>query len=191
MRRIIPMLTGCAGLLVLAISCDRPILEAPERAAEEAEEAMRPSEQPEGKTGKADVEPTSARMAQLRRECPMAAEGASVRVTDTDQGVALVFGTTGDADELRDRVRVLGAQYRQDRSERDMMWTRVDDDQGRAAAGPEEMPAVIAVVQREGDEVRLTLEPEDDEQLDAVRRIARAHAQRLQNQECPMLHPAA
>lgn len=46
-------------------------------------------------------------------DCPMIVEGATVRAEDTEDGAALVFTTTGDVTDLRNRVGRLAAMHNQ------------------------------------------------------------------------------
>jgi hypothetical protein len=43
--------------------------------------------------------------------CPMRVPGTTVSVSDTDGGVAVVFKTTGDVNELRHRVRHMAEMH--------------------------------------------------------------------------------
>ena len=134
-------------------------------------------------------------MQDLRSGCPLAIEGTKVEVTDTADGVALVFTTeTGDVADLRQRVEHMAGMYESYCHGRgQMMWHQMGGhgqrnmmgQSGTGSMGP--MPAATATVEAVDKGARLVLSASDKSQLDALRTRARQHQQRMRSGECWML----
>lgn len=152
-------------------------------------------------------------MAQMRDRCPMMAEGATVEVSDTYDGVALTFTTTsGNVADLRTRAHHMADMYTTHGGHRGMMWHHMGGrGQGRGMMGEGHgpgmmggsgmghgpgmgmgrgmMPAATATVEEIEGGARILLVPTDASQLDALREHARVHRERMHGGECPMLNP--
>lgn len=133
----------------------------------EEEEAIPPAEpqEPQGATSMGQQE--------MAAMCPMAVEGTVVRAEDTAAGVALVFTTPGQMDELRGRVARMAEMHAQ---------------QGREA--PQQRAQVMhqAEVRAEDTEAgaRLVFTPTDPAQLEALREGIQQHATEMMlSGQCP------
>jgi len=192
-------LTIATAALALALtagckSSDEPGHPAAPSAQEAAEQA-------------AATQPGDMMMAQMRDSCPAMAEGATVEVSDKDNGVALTFTTSGDVGELQARARRMSEMYAMHGEHRGMMWhhtgTKMPGD-GHAAGGMKGpgmghgagmdmgggmMPAATATVEDVEGGARMLLVPKDASQLEALRAHARMHRERMHSGECPMLNP--
>jgi hypothetical protein len=101
----------------------------------------------------------------------MAVEGTTVRAESTRTGVALVFTTTGDVDELRRRVHAHAerrAQHARHRVEH-------RDEQRRGHSSPRASATVETI--RGG--ARLVLTPSDPANLEALRTRTRQKVERM------------
>ncbi len=149
-----------------------------------------------------------AQNALVNAACPMAVNGAQVTASDTDDGVALTFTTTGgDVSDLRQRVSQMAQMYGMHRGQGHMMWRRMGGPRGggmgpgagmrggprggmgpgaRGGGGVGPMPAMTSRVDNVDNGARLVLTPTDPAQLDALRARARMHAQRMQSGQCWM-----
>lgn len=95
----------------------------------------------------------------------MDAATTQVTATETDDGVAIVFTSSGDLDDLRARVRRIADMH--DR----MSMKRIPSH---------------ATVEDLDDGVRIVLVPIDPVQLEPLREQARVHAAMMARGECPM-----
>lgn len=191
-------------------------------AENETTRVASPSESPPS-PGPAVAEPPApapgGMMAQLRAGCPMMAEGATVAVSDTDNGVALTFTTaSGDVGDLRTRAGHMTQMYSMHHGQRGMMWHAHGGGMmgagpgpgamggagmahgpgamgggmahGAGMAGPSGMmPAASATVEEVDGGARILLTPTDPADLEALRQHVRAHSERMGSGECPMLNP--
>ncbi len=149
-----------------------------------------------------------AMTAQMAAGCPTAVEGTQVTASDTDGGVALTFTTTGDVNDLRQRVGQMAQMYAMHQGQGHMMWRGMGGARGgmgpgarggmhggmgpgaqggmgpgaRGGMGP--MPAMTTRVNNVDNGASLVLTPTDPAQLDALRARARSHAQRMQSGQC-------
>lgn len=104
--------------------------------------------------------------------CPMEVPGTTVTATDIEGGVALTFATsTGDVDELRQRVHRVAEMHNQ-----------------RHGEGGRMMPAVTATTEDIPEGAQVIIRPKDPSQLGAVRERVHAHAAQLAKGECPGMH---
>lgn len=111
-------------------------------------EAQAGTEAPQG-PGMAGVhgQPAAGRML-----CPMALPGTRVSASDTEDGAALTFTTSGDVDELRQRVREAGAHHAR----------MADAHAGMAGHAGMDQPPATGAGTGAGGEVR-TRDPAQDE----------------------------
>ncbi|MBI5548447.1 MAG: hypothetical protein HY901_31580 [Deltaproteobacteria bacterium] len=128
--------------------------------------------------------------------CPMKVQGASVTSENVENGVALVFTTqAGDVAELRRRVHHMAEMHNQHRAGGMMggcpQHRGGSGGMGGMMMGGGMMPAATAsVVDVEGG-ARLTLHPQDESQLEALRQHVQMCAQAMGKGECPMMAPGA
>lgn len=113
--------------------------------------------------------------------CPMPVAGTTVVATEVDGGMALVFTTTGDVGEVRQRVRRM-AERHNDHPARKTDRSQQAKDQGGFAHEP--MPASVATAVDVEHGAQLTLVPEAPAELPALREHARQHADRIQRGDC-------
>jgi hypothetical protein len=130
--------------------------------------------------------------------CPMAQmTGAKVVASDTDNGVAIAFTTTGDVADLRARVRRMAEMHEHMAAmhqEHAMGGGSGDMHPGMGSGGDMHgemmhMPMMTARVTVEDipDGARLVFVPSDPSQLPALRAQAREHAAMMAKGECPMM----
>ena len=112
--------------------------------------------------------------------CPMAVEGTSVTVEHVEGGAALVFTTTGDVADLRERVRGMAEMHARRHSEGMM-------GHGGGHGGGMMMPAAEASAEDVPSGARLVLRPADPADLDVLRERVGMHAERMGAGECPMM----
>jgi hypothetical protein len=152
-----------------------------------------------------------ARHAEASSLCSMIREGVRVSVEDVHEGVALVFTTSGDVAELRERVRDLvemherhhprGAPHAYAMSEGAMGsgttgngTQRGSTMRGGMMGGGAPMPQVMMATQARAEDVdrgmRLVLSPDDRAALAELRRGAHDHVARMNQGQC-RLTPSA
>lgn len=112
--------------------------------------------------------------------CPMAVEGTTARAEDVEGGVAMVFTTTGEVEELRRRVAHMAQMH--------------DAHHGRAGGTGmhgmmmgEDMPSASARTEDVDGGSRVVLTPQDPADLATLRELVRAHAEKMNAGECPMM----
>lgn len=114
----------------------------------------------------------------------MQVPGTQVSAEDTNDGVAMVFTTTGDVSELRQRVHHMAEMH--------------DQMSGNNAAGMDadgdrhkHMMANVVPSTANAQDIdrgaRITLTPKDPSKLADLRAHAREHAARMANGQCPMV----
>lgn len=109
---------------------------------------------------------------QMAGMCPMEVPGTTVTATDVEGGVALTFATsTGDVEELRQRVHRLAEMHNQRHSE-----------------GGRMMPAATASVEDIPEGTQVVIRPKDPTQLDTLRARVHSHAEQMAKGECPGMH---
>jgi hypothetical protein len=114
-------------------------------------------------------------MGMMADKCPMKVPGTKVMSADVEGGVVLAFTNgTGNVADLRQRVR--GMAEMRDR---------------KNAGGGMMMPASTTSVEDVDGGARLVLRPKDPAQLEALRKHARMHAEKMSSGECPMMSPPA
>ncbi len=116
--------------------------------------------------------------------CPMALEGTSVTAEDTSDGVALVFTTTGDVENLRQRVTMMAEKH--------------NAHAGDAGSGEKEaccackacakahMIAATARGENMEGGAKLIFTPTQATQLEDLRKNVREHAAAMTSGGCPM-----
>jgi hypothetical protein len=131
---------------------------------------------------------------QVGAACPTMMDGVDVKVSDTDDGVALTFTSdTADAREIQSRVQQLAWMYENYDGRAGMMWqhmrhTRagVDQDQPPTAAQQpgQPMPQVDVRVIPIEQGARLELTPKAPGQADSLREQLREHQRHFAAGEC-------
>ena len=123
---------------------------------------------------------------------PMNAAGTQIAVSNTSDGVAIMFTTTGDVADLRARVRQM-ADMRNEMAGAKGKGMQGDGLQrgmqgGGMGVGMNMIPS-RAWVEDVPNGARLVLVPMDPSQLAALRQQARAQAEMMQRGQCPMMGP--
>jgi hypothetical protein len=105
--------------------------------------------------------------------CPMSVAGTTVVASDTVNGKALTFTTSGDVTELRTRVVAMA---------------RIHDEHlaGNSMNGESTPPSTTTVVDVEGG-ASIVIVPRDSDDLEALRAAIQASADRLQRNGCDMM----
>ena len=117
--------------------------------------------------------------------CPMRVPGTQVSTTETPDGVAIVFTTSGDVAELRARARKMASMH-----EHMMSGGGEMDSGGMMGSGKMMMTMVPSKARAEDIDggVRIVITPNDPAQLAALRDHVRRHVEQMKSGECPMMH---
>ncbi len=109
--------------------------------------------------------------------CPMHVAGTHISAEDTPDGVAIVFKTSGDVAQLRDRVHAMAAKHDQMAGS------------GMAACCAAMMSTVPSTVRAEDVDggARMVLTPRDPAQLTALRDHVHERAAMMASGQCPMM----
>lgn len=119
--------------------------------------------------------------AQQAGQCPMKEmAGAKVTATDTSDGVAVEFTTTGDLAALRAHVRKLADMH-------NGMEMHHDGDMHAGMGSGMKMVPSRATVEDISGGARIVLVPNDPAQLADLRSHVREHAAMMNKGECPMM----
>lgn len=111
--------------------------------------------------------------------CPVMVEGTQVSAVDTQGGAGILFTTTGDVADLRQRVQRMAAMHEQmDHSSMDHRQMGHDDMM---------MPEADVEVRSVEGGALLQLTPRDPMQLANLRQHVRTHATQMANGSCPMM----
>lgn len=111
--------------------------------------------------------------------CPMQVAGTTVKSEDIDGGIAVAFTTsTGDVAELRRRVQGMAEMHNSRHATGGMRGSMM-------------APAATAVAEDVAGGARISLNPKDPAQLEALRQHVRKHAELMARGECPMMMMAA
>jgi hypothetical protein len=114
----------------------------------------------------------------MMQSCPMSISGAAVSVSDSVDGINVVFSAkSGDVAELRRRVESM-AKMHNEASSGPMM-------SGNMMAG--KMIPFTLKYEETADGARLTLTPKDPAQLSELRTQVRAHAKQMLTGDCSMM----
>lgn len=113
--------------------------------------------------------------------CPMPVAGTTVIATEVDGGMALVFTTTGEVGEVRQRVRRM-AELHNAHPARTQERSQQAKDQGGFAHEP--MPDSVATAVDVEHGAQLTLVPKAAADLSVLREHARQHADRINRGDC-------
>lgn len=121
--------------------------------------------------------------------CPMAVEGTTVHTEDVDGGIAMVFVTTGDQAELRERVARMAKMHDEHHAEGQHAGHHADHGAGHHAdhGGGGKVPASAARVEDVDGGARLVLTPRDPAELPALVEHVRGHAEAMATGSCPMM----
>jgi hypothetical protein len=108
-------------------------------------------------------------------QCPMLLPGTSVQAKDTKDGMAMTFTTSGDAAELRRRVRMMAEHMNA-------------STMGGGSTTGTMMPAMHCQVEDAGRGARLMITPDDPSRATEMRQHMKAHAQMMnQSHSCVMM----
>jgi hypothetical protein len=112
--------------------------------------------------------------------------GANIVASDTTDGVAIAFTTTGDPAELRAHVRKMADMHNQ--------MAGMHHEGGMHGGGMHAEMSMHMVPSRASvedlpDGARVVLVPNDPSQLAALRTHVREHAAMMAKGECPMMAP--
>lgn len=140
----------------------------------------------------------------MQQTCPMQLEGTSAKIEKLDDAVALDFTTTGDVDQLRQRVRQMAQMHQQNMGRGQMMHGQ----QGQMMQGQQgqmhgqqgqmhgqmnpQMRQMMANSTVEAEEIdngmRLKFVPNDASQVDQMYQMIQQRRQMMsQRQGCPMM----
>jgi hypothetical protein len=122
--------------------------------------------------------------------CPMMMDPQTTRisVSDTSDGVALVFTTSDDVAALREHVHRMAEMHEYKRGmQAQGMGGRGMGGRGMGDRGMGPMVPSHASVEDVPHGARLVLVPDDPAELGALRQHARVHAERMATGRCPML----
>ncbi len=154
----------------------------PSRVSTEEERAQRESRETED-LDTLGAQDEAARQQRTAEACPVSVEGAEVQSREVPNGVALVFTTEGDVDELRARVDRF-AQLHNEQSATPMP-------SGREERGEHAMHHGMVPSRAEVEEIdrgaQIILTPRDPGQLSALRQDAERSAQQMSGGECPVM----
>jgi hypothetical protein len=126
--------------------------------------------------------------------CPMALPGTAVQAQDTKDGMAMTFTSTGDASELRRRVRIMADHINAHSSGSSggmgMHGMMMGADAG-AGGMHGMMPATHAQVEDVDQGARLNMTPVDSAKLGDLRAHMKQHAQMMnESHSCSMMADA-
>lgn len=119
-------------------------------------------------------------------QCPAAVPGTKVVTADVEGGIALIFTTTGDVNELQRRARAMATHH----NHRQHMGGRgrgPGRGPGMGLGPPANMPIATRTVQDLPTGTRIIVKPDDPTRLEALRQSVRAYAQSMQKGTCPMM----
>lgn len=161
---------------------------------------------PEGQ--KAGADQANDRQQMMTQMCPMQVEGTTRKVVKLDDAVALDFTTTGDVDELRQRVQKMAQMHAKMHSEGGMMHGehgQMDDKQGQMQHGEmhgkmtdeqqqkhQQMMQTMSGVTVETVSIdggmRMMFTPKDAAQVDKLYEMMENHSQMMgEHGQCPMM----
>ncbi len=140
----------------------------------------------------------------MMQMCPMEVEGTTRQVVKLDDGVALDFTTTGDVEELRNRVQNMaqkhgemhgegGMMHGKGHGEGDMMGgemhAKMTDEQRQMRQQMRQMMAGATVgTEQITDGMRMTFTPKDAAQTDELFQMMDEHSEMMGEQgQCPMM----
>lgn len=133
----------------------------------------------------------------MSRMCPMDVPDTTIPASDTPQGEALTFATTsGQVDELRQRVRALADMHNQHVSTAAPAPGPGEPQGTGSAAGTEGAPhghhmmppPSRATVEDVDNGARVSIAPLNPSQADQLRAAVRMHAMHMQQHGCAMMH---
>jgi hypothetical protein len=107
----------------------------------------------------------------MQGDCPMMVANTTVRADDVDGGASMVFTTTGDVAQLRERVAKLAAHH-----------NAMQQSAGGSGMAP---PSTARAEDVEGG-ARMIITPKSPSDLEALRTHVRDHAAGAHAGECPM-----
>ncbi len=122
-------------------------------------------------------------------KCPMKVEGTTVTSEETADGAAVVFKTDGgDVEELRRRVRHMADKHAKHHGQPGADKSQMDH--GKCAMCRMMKMATVTVEDIDGG-ARMMMKPKDASKLDALRKHAAEHAEKMAKMGgCPMMSNA-
>lgn len=159
------------------------------------EHAEHHPEDQEAETSEPDRQQMMAQM------CPMHVEGTTRELVRLDDAVAMEFTTTGDVDELRQRVEKMGQRHGQMHGEggqmrgeggqrrHGQMHGEMTEEQRQMRQQMREIMSEVTVETEEiEDGMRVKFTPEDAEDLDELYENMQQHIEMMEEQgHCPMM----
>lgn len=112
--------------------------------------------------------------------------GTQVSATDTPDGVALVFTTTGDVAQLRERVHAMAAMHEHMMAGGETMGSGSAGMMGSGGMMMKMIPSTAHAEDIDGG-ARIMLTPKDPSQLAQLREHVHAHAEQMASGHCPMM----
>jgi hypothetical protein len=140
--------------------------------------------------------------------CPMAVEGTTARAEDVEGGAAMVFTTTGDVSELRQRVAAMAEMHNRHHAEgsghgmgmhggangmrgaKEPQGDMNHGGMGMMGGGMMMPPSTARSEDIEGG-ARIVFTPQDPTDLPALREHFAQHAQMMSSGRCPMMSAPA
>jgi hypothetical protein len=120
-------------------------------------------------------------------QCPMVVPGTAVQMTETTDGAAMTFTTTGDVAELRKRVHAM-ADHVNSHSGGGMHGATIGSDGGSRVMGGGMMSGMRAQAEDVEGGALLRMTPSDSSRLAEMRQHMQQHAQMMnQSHGCPMM----
>lgn len=178
--------------------------------AEQAEQAQTQQQadehaahHPEGQ--QAGAEQMADKQQMMAQMCPMQVEGTTRQVVKLDDSVAMDFTTTGDVEELRQRVQKMAQMHEKMHADGGMMHGQMHGQHGQMQHGQmhgqmteeqrqmrQQMMQMMSDVTVETEEIengmRMKFTPKDAAQADKMYQMMQKHAQMMEgNGQCPMM----
>lgn len=175
----------------------------PAQAQRGADQTHHPDGQMGGQMGSQHAQMSANRQKMMEQNCPMQVSGTTTKAVKLDGAVGLDFTTTGDVDELRQRVGRMAQMHQQHRGQmmKGQHGQMMKGQQGHMMKGQDgqmmqgqrgEMMQMMANTTTATEEIqggmRLKLTPKDASELEPLHQMMQKHAQMMdQQQGCPMM----
>jgi hypothetical protein len=205
------------GLLIGLSACSTSSEAEAEEPTEQAEQAQtqqqtddhaahHPKGQQAGAQHQGDKQKADKQQMMMAKMCPMKVEGTTRQVVKLDDAVVMDFTTTGDVEELRQRVQKMAQMHEKMHAEGGMMHGGMHGEQGQMQHGKMQngkmtekqrqmrqqmmqMMSDVTVTTEEIDAgMRMKFTPKDAAQADKLYQMMQKHTQMMQeNGQCPMM----
>ena len=204
------------ALLIGLTACSTPGEAEADEQAEQAEQAQtqqqtddhaahHPGGPQAGAEQKAGMQQTDKQQMMMQM-CPMQVQGTTRQAVKLDDAVAMDFTTTGDVEELRQRVQNMAQMHEQRHADGGMMQGGMHRQQGKMQQGKmhgqmteeqrqmrQQMMQMMSDVTVDTEEIdggmRMKFTPMDSAQADKLYHMMQKNAQMMadQGQQCPMM----